>query len=87
MTILTISLIFLPTVLSDSLTSVQTTSSSKPFAYAYGQEELSSEEAYLHLVSDIVQQQSNNNSNTTTTTTIQIPETAKGQAIILKKDI
>jgi glyoxylase-like metal-dependent hydrolase (beta-lactamase superfamily II) len=81
MTILTISLTFLPTVLSDSLTSVQTTSSSIPFMYAYGQEELSSEEAYLHLVSDTVQQQSNNNSNITTTTTIPIPETAKGHAI------
>jgi len=80
-TLLALSLAILPTVLSDSLTLVQIPSNSKPFSYVCAQEEHSGEEAYLRLVSDIVQQQSNNNTNTTiTTTTIQIPETAKGPA-------
>jgi glyoxylase-like metal-dependent hydrolase (beta-lactamase superfamily II) len=80
MTLLALSLAVFPTVLSDSLTSVQIPSNSKPFTYAHAQEELGGEEAYLRFVSDIVQQQSSNNTNTTTTT-IQIPETAKGPAI------
>jgi hypothetical protein len=84
MTLLALSLAVFPTVLSDSLISVQIPSNSKPFTYAHAQEELSGEEAYLRFVSDIVQQQSSNNTNTTTTT-IQIPETAKGPAIPAEK--
>lgn len=71
-------------LLSDSLTSVQISSNSIPFTNLNAQEEHTGEEAYLRLVSDIVQQQSNNNTNTNTTT-IQIPETAKGPTIPSEK--
>lgn len=78
------SLAVLPALLSGSLTSVETTSSLKPFVYVYGQEEQSGEEAYLQLVSAAVQPQSSNSSSTNTTTT-QIPETAKGPTIPSEK--
>lgn len=81
--LLTLSLAIFPTVLSDSLSSVQIPSNLKPITYVNAQEEHSGEETYLRLVSGIVQQQSNNNTNTTTT--IQIPETAKGPIIPSEK--
>jgi glyoxylase-like metal-dependent hydrolase (beta-lactamase superfamily II) len=82
LTLLVLSLAVFPIVLSDSLTSVQIPSNSKPMTYVNAQEEDSGEEAYIRLVSGIVQQQSNNNTNTTT---IQIPETAKGPTIPSQK--
>lgn len=47
MMILTASLAVLSTLLSDSLTSIQTTTSLKPFMYAYGEEQSGEE----HLLS------------------------------------
>jgi hypothetical protein len=74
------SLAVLAVLRSSNLTSVVTTSSLKPLASVYGQEEQSGEEPYLKLVSTAVQLLPNNSSNTNTTT-IQIPQTAKGPTI------
>ena len=78
---LALSLVIFPTLFLDSASSATSTVAlnSKPITYSSAQEEHAGEEAYIRLISDIVQQQSSNNTNTTST--IQIPETAKGPAI------
>ena len=74
------SLAVLGALMSGSLTSVETTSSLKPFIFVYGQEGQSGEEAYLKRVSTAGPTLANNSSNTNTIT-IQIPDTAKGPTI------
>ena len=74
------SLAVLTALMSDSLTSIEATSSLNPFIFVYGQEGQSGEEAYLKRVSTAVLLLLNNSSNTNTIT-IQIPDTAKGPTI------